>query len=327
MSTHDIIAIGGSTGSLDVLKRIFADLPADLPAAVFVVSHIASNGGNMLAKILGAAGPLAVKTAADGDLVENGHAYVSPAGRHLLVDDGKVRVGQGPRENMARPAVDPLFRSAALSYGPRVIAVVLSGMLDDGAAGLAAVKRCGGITVVQDPADATAGDMPLNALDACDVDYRAPAGKIAGVLAQLTKEPAPPARPVPGDIALEVQIATGRPSTTEVLARIAVPVALSCPACSGVLSEIADPSRLRFRCQIGHAYIAPALDKEQEKAVAEAVGVALRVLEERHTLLVKMATDARQRGQDRSAVQFAERAADFRRQADTIRKAAIDGIA
>ena len=165
MSTRDIISIGGSTGALDALKRIFANLPADLPAAVFVVMHIASDGGDMLADILDAAGPMAVKLAAEGDIIENGRAYVAPAGRHLLVDKGTIRLGQGPRENMVRPAVDPLFRSAAVSYGPRVIAVVLSGMLDDGAAGLAAVKRCGGLTIVQDPADAQADEMPLNALD------------------------------------------------------------------------------------------------------------------------------------------------------------------
>src|SRR3954452_2202727 len=326
MSTRDIIAIGGSTGALDALKCIFANLPANLPAAVFVVMHIASDGGEMLADILDAAGPMAVKMAAEGDIIENGRAYIAPAGRHLLVDKGTIRLGQGPRENMVRPAVDPLFRSAALSYGPRVIGVVLSGMLDDGAAGLAAVKRCGGLTVVQDPADAQTNEMPLKALDACAVDYRATAGKLAQTLVQLTNELAPPPLPAPGDIALEVQIAAGPLSTTEMIAQIAVPVPLSCPACGGVLSEIAKPSRLRFRCQIGHAYTADALDNEKEAAIAEAVGVDLRVLEERHTLLVKMAAHARRRGHNRSAQQFEERAADYRRQADTIRKAAIDGI-
>jgi two-component system chemotaxis response regulator CheB len=310
-----------------VLKCIFADLSADLPAALFVVRHVApSRGGDMLADILNAAGPLAVKTAAEGDSIGNGRAYVAPAGHHLLLDDGKIRLGHGPRENMVRPAVDPLFRSAALNYGPRVLAVVLSGLLDDGAAGLTAVKRCGGITIVQDPADAEADSMPLSALAACDVDYRAAASKLAPLLTRLASEPVSLARPVPGDIALEVQIAAGRPSTTEVIARIAVPVALSCPSCSGVLSEITVPSRLRFRCQIGHAYTAEALDKEQEAAVAEAVGVALRVLEERHTLMVRMAADARQRGQNRSAQQFEDRGAEYRQQADVVRKAAIDNV-
>jgi two-component system chemotaxis response regulator CheB len=325
MSNRDIIAIGGSTGALEALKRIFADLPADLPAAVFVVRHIAADGGGMLADILDAAGPMTVKTAADGAGIENGVAYVAPGGRHLLVDNGALRLGHGPRENMARPAVDPLFRSAAISYGPRVTAVVLSGLLDDGAAGLAAVKRCGGLTIVQDPADARAGDMPISALGACDVDYRAPAAKMGRLLAQLANEPAPPPLPVPGDIALEVQIAAGRPCTTEIIARIAEPVPLSCPQCHGVLSEITSPSRLRFRCQIGHGFTADALDKEQEAAVVDAVGVALRTLEERHTLLIKMADDARRRGMDHMASQYEERATDYRRQADTIRRAAIGG--
>jgi two-component system, chemotaxis family, protein-glutamate methylesterase/glutaminase len=327
VSTHDIIAIGGSTGALDALKRLFADLPADLPAAVFVVRHIASDGLDMLADLLNAAGPLTVKMAAEGDVIAHGHAYIAPAGHHLLVDNGVIRLGRGPRENMARPAVDPLFRSAAVSYGPRVIGVVLTGLLDDGASGLAAIKRCGGLTVVQDPADAEADSMPLSALSACDVDYRAPIGKMAQLLAQLAKEPAPPALPLPGDIALEVRIAAGRPSTTEEIAQFARPVALSCPACSGVLSQIAEPSRLRFRCQIGHAYTADALDKEQEAAVAEAIGVAFRVLEERHTLLVKMAADAKRRQQKLSADQYEERAADYRQKADMLRKAAIDGFA
>jgi two-component system chemotaxis response regulator CheB len=319
VSTHDIIVIGGSTGALNALRHLFAAFPADLPAAVFVVRHIASGGADMLADILDAAGPLAVKIAAEGDAVHNGHAYIAPAGSHLLLDNGVVRLGTGPRENMARPAIDPLFRSAALNYGPRAIGVVLTGLLDDGAAGLAAIKRCGGITLVQDPADAEASSMPLSALDACDVDYRAPIATMAATLAELARQPALPMFRIPRDIALEVQIARGRYSTTEDIAEIATPVALSCPSCSGVLSQIVDPSRLRFRCQIGHAYTADALDKEQEAAVAEAMVVALRVLEERHTLLVKMAADARGRQRILSARQFEERAADYRQQADMIR--------
>ena len=326
MSTHDIIVIGGSTGALNALQQVFAHLPADLPAAIFVVRHITSDAKDILADMLDRVGPIAAKTAADGDLIKNGHAYVAPGGHHLLVDNGMVRLGRGPRENMSKPAIDALFRSAALSYGPRVIGVVLTGLRDDGASGLAAIKRCGGMTIVQDPADAVADAMPFSALNACDVDYRMPAARMAQALAQLTKEPASPAGPVPKDIALEVAIAAGRPSNTDVLTQIATPVALSCPACSGVLSQIADPAWLRFRCQIGHAYTAEALDKEQEAAVVQALGVALRVLEERHTLMKKMAADARHRGHIMSGKQFEERAADYRQQADIIRKAAMDGI-
>ena len=204
-----------------------------MPAAVFVVMHIASDGKAMLADILDAAGPMAVKMAAKNGIIENGRAYVAPAGQHILVDRGTIRLGRGPRENMARPAVDPLFRSAALSYEPRVIGVVLSEMLDDGAAGLAAVKRCSGLTIVQDPTDAQASNMLLKAFDAAAVDDRAPAGKLAQVLVQLANEPTPPSIPVPGDITLDVQIAAGRPSTTEMIGQFAAPVALSCPLAAG----------------------------------------------------------------------------------------------
>lgn len=327
MSNHDIIAIGGSTGALDALKQAFAGLPADLPAALFVVMHTASDGGDMLAGVLDALGPVSVKTAADGDAISNGHAYVAAGGHHLLVGDGVVRLGRGPRENMSRPAIDPLLRSAALNYGPRVVGVVLSGLLDDGASGLAAVKRCGGVTVVQDPLDAVADAMPLNALAACDVDYRTPAAKLAQTLAQLALEPASPPIAVPREIALEVEIAAGRPSDTDLIRQIATPVALSCPSCSGVLSQIAEPSWLRFRCQIGHAYTAGTLDREHDANVEQALGVAIRVLEERHTLMMKMATDAERRGRPKSSQQFRERADDYRQQADMLRKVAYDDVA
>lgn len=326
MSNHDIIAIGGSTGALDALKQIFADLPADLPAALFIVMHVGSAGLDLLADILNAAGPISVKTAVDGDVIANGWAYVAPAGHHLLVGDGVVWLGRGPRENMSRPAVDPLFRSAALHYGARVIGVVLTGVLDDGASGLAAIKRCGGITMVQNPADAVADAMPLNALATCEVDYRVSAAKMARALAVITEEPASTEVHVPRDIALEVEIARGRPSNTDLLTQIATPVALSCPSCSGVLSQIQEPSSLRFRCQIGHAYTAEALDKEQEASVMQAMGVALRILEERHTLLMKMAADSVRRGYAKSSRHFEERALDYRQQADMLRRAMLNDV-
>lgn len=323
MNTHDLIVIGGSTGAQGVLRQVFSDFDAELAASLLVVTHIASNSGNLLASILDAAGPIKVVTAADGDPIEQGRAYVGPAGSHLLVDQGAIRLGHGPRENMVRPAADALFRSAAVSYGPRVIGVVLSGLLDDGAAGLAAVKRCGGTTVVQDPADALANEMPVGALSASDIDYRVTGSRMAQALLELSREPAQEPGPVPADIAWEVSIAMGRPSTTEDLTRVATPVALACPGCGGVLSQLHQPDVLRFRCQIGHAYTAEALDKEHEAAVMHSLGMALRILEERHTLLTKMSADARRKGRELSARQFEERAAEFREQANALRQAIV----
>jgi two-component system chemotaxis response regulator CheB len=222
---------------------------------------------------------------------------------------------------MARPAIDPLFRSVAMSYGPRVIAVVLTGMLNDGAAGLADVKRCGGTTVVQNPADALAQDMPRGALRSSDVDYRAPLADMAALLVKLAGEEAGPAVGIPEDIRSEVEIALGRRSDTEVIAKFADPVALSCPACGGVMSQIKRGPPLRFRCQVGHAYTAEALAVEKESSVDEAIRVSLRIMEERAVLTEKMADEARRTGRIAAAESYQQRVSESRAYADTLRRA------
>ena len=321
---HDIIAIGGSTGSLEALQSICAGLPVDLPAAVFVVVHTAEGSTNLMASILGNVCALSVKTAEDGEPIRSGQVYVAPAGYHLLLAGDGVVLGRGPRENMSRPAVDALFRSVAVRHGTRAIGLVLTGMLDDGAAGLAAIKRCGGIAVVQDPADCRADAMPLAALAACNVDYRAPADRLGALLARLSREPSGAMVPAPPDLLLEVEIAAGRLSDAETMARLATPVALSCPECSGVLSQINDGGRLRFRCQIGHGFTAELLEVEQRRGVDFALGVALRVIEERVTLTGKMAAEARQRGHNASAGNIEARTIEYRGYAEVIRRAVLD---
>lgn len=318
------IAIGGSTGAIPVLKGLIGQLPADLDAPVFVAVHVGSEGRNILAGILDTCGPCPVRTAQEGTQVVGGTAYVAPADRHLLIVDGIIRLGRGPRENMARPAIDPLFRSVAAGYGPGAIGLVLTGYLNDGVSGLAAIKDRGGVTIVQNPSDAQAPDMPLSALADVDVDYRSPASDLAGLLARLAALPRDRAvpDPVPPALWLEIDIALGRPCTTDVLERIAQPVALSCPACSGVLSEI-HGRPLRFRCQVGHAYSAQALVVEQEGVLDEALRVALRIVEERVTLLNRMAADALATGRQHSHDQFQARAKELQGQADVLRKAAL----
>jgi two-component system chemotaxis response regulator CheB len=282
MASRDIIVIGGSLGAVDALRRVCADLPSDLPAAVFVVMHFGQHDWNPVSSLQHATA-LRVVVAQNGAPVERGIMYAPPPAHHLLVIDGAIRLGRGPRENMARLAIDPLFRSAAVSYGPRVIGLVLTGMLNDGAAGLAAVQQCGGVTVVQNLADARAASMPLGALQTSDVDYRATAGEFA-------REPAGPSVPVPPEIGLEVEIALGSASDTPTLRKIGNPVELSCPSCGGVLSEIDAKPPLRFRCQVGHAFAADVLEREQHTPLD--LRVALRVIEERATLADSMAADA-----------------------------------
>ncbi|MFN3932751.1 MAG: chemotaxis protein CheB [Brevundimonas sp.] len=320
---RDIVAIGGSAGSVEVIRTICRGLPADLQASVLIAVHVGSIGQDLLGRILDADGPIPAGTAVEGEPLERGRIYVAPADHHLVVDDRTIRLGRGPRENMSRPAIDPLFRSAGISAGPRAIGVLLSGMLNDGASGLADLKRCGGVTVVQSPLDAIEDEMPRTALLASDIDYRASASDLAGLIGRLIEEEAGPELSPPANIALEVAIAVGRPSDSSVIAEIASPVPLSCPGCGGTLSQIRR-SPLRFRCQVGHGYTAEALAQEQEDAVDEAIRIALRVIGERVVLMEKMALEARQAGRTAAAASFDERALELRGHADVLMESALD---
>lgn len=322
-ANHDIIVVGGSSGSIDALTALCAALPGDLPAAVFVVVHIGSNRGDLLTGILNRHGPLSAIAAEEGAPVRSGTITVAPADNHLMILDDSVRLGRGPRENMTRPAIDPLFRSAALSRGSRAIGVILSGMLNDGAAGLAAIKQCGGLAVVQNPAEARADEMPLSALRCCAVDYRAPAVELGSLLDRLTREPAGPAVPAPAEIALEVDIALGKSLDTPSIGKLAEPVAITCPACGGVLSELRAKPPLRFRCQTGHAFTAEVLDQEQTGPTEHAIMVALRIVQERATLTERMMDDARASGRNLSASILGQRLQELRQHAESLRQAAI----
>lgn len=323
MDRRDIIVIGGSSGATAPLKTILAALPAELPASVFIVLHIPARSLGILTTVAQAASHLPVRAAAEGMAIEPGHIYLAVPDRHLLVADGHIRLGRGPRENMARPAIDPLFRSAAVAYGSRVVGVLLSGLLNDGAAGLSAIKRCGGLALVQDPQDAIADEMPLAGLRAVTADLIAPSDRIGDVLSDLAREAAGPRVPIPPEIRLEVDIAAGERVDSGVLRRIADPSALPCPQCGGVLSEVREPGPLRFRCQVGHAVTAEVLAAEQENAVDEALRVALRVIEERAELVARMAADGRNAGRRAVAEMYQERAEEYRRYADTIRRAVL----
>ncbi|HVB89868.1 MAG TPA: chemotaxis protein CheB [Beijerinckiaceae bacterium] len=320
MSRRDIIAIGGFLGAVEAVRKLCRDLPADLAATLFIFIHVGTRGKNLLAGIIYAQSALSVRTAVDDEILRRGHVYVAPPDRHLLVMGDVIKLGRGPRENMARPAIDPLFRSVGMSCGPRCIAVVLSGLLNDGAAGLADVKRCGGTTVVQNPADAAAQDMPRGALTTSDVDYRADIADMGPLLVRLAGEDAGAAAEIPEDIKGEVAIALGRRADSTVLAKLAEPVALTCPDCGGVLSQMKRSPPLRFRCQVGHAYTAEALVTEKDGPLDEAVRVALRIMEERALLTEKMADDARRDGREAAASSLLQRASESRAYAQTLRR-------
>lgn len=327
IGNRDIICIGGSSGATAPLKAILSALPADLPAAVFVVIHVPPHSLGILATVASAVGCLPVRQAEDGMVIEPGHIYLAAPDHHLILSEGCLKLGRGPRENMVRPAIDPLFRSAAAAYGSRVIGVVLSGLLNDGAAGLEAVKRCGGIVVVQDPMDALADEMPRSAMHATTVDLLVPGARIGDVLSVLVREPAGRSVPSTPDIRLEVDIAAGERVDSQVIGRFADPAAVTCPNCHGVMSLVRDGKPLRFRCQVGHAMTAEIMAKQQESAVDEALRIALRVIEERAELVTRMAEEARNSTRLLMADMYEDRAVEYRQYAETLRRAVLMSMA
>lgn len=322
-SNRDIVVIGGSSGATAPLKILLGQLPAGFPAAVFIAMHVPARGTGILSMVVSAVSQLPVQQAEDGMLIEAGNVYLAVPDRHLILHEGRIRLGNGPRENLARPAIDALFRSAAVAYGPRVIGVILSGMLSDGAAGVEAIKRCGGVAVVQDPNEAIADEMPTHALRATHVDVIAVAAKLGDVLSDLTREPAGWPRPAPADIRLEVAIAAGERADSQVMRFIADPVPLSCPSCGGVMSAIRDSHPLRFRCQVGHAMNADVLAQQQEGAVDEAMRVAFRLMGERAELVSRLALENRDAGRSAVADAYDLRAKEYRRYTDILRDAVM----
>src|SRR5690348_4386832 len=211
---HDIIVVGASTGGVEALAQLASDLPETLPAAVFVVLHLPPQAPSHLPQILARYGPLPASQPRDGEPIHHGRIYVAPPDFHLMVERGRVRVVRGPRENRHRPAIDPLFRTAALAYGPRVIGVILTGALDDGTAGLYAVKQRGGVAVVQDPRDALIDSMPRNALEYVAVYHCLPLREIAAPLTRLAHKPAPPEKkPASAQILVEAAIDEAKETT------------------------------------------------------------------------------------------------------------------
>jgi two-component system chemotaxis response regulator CheB len=321
MTKRDIVVIGGSAGSPEALNRIVGDLPGDLQAAIFIVTHLPVHGPMLLAGLLGAHTDLPVDYARDGDAIIPGRILMGPPGRHLLLTEAGVRLGWGPRENLSRPSIDALFRSAAVAYGGRVIGVVLTGMLNDGAAGLFAIREAGGVGVVQDPRSAYAPAMPQAAIAAAAPDHVAPVGEIGRLIGELTKEDAPLGRPPSAQMRLEVETAAGGRMGSERLMRIAEPTPLSCPECHGVLSEMKGDGPLRYRCQVGHAYSAEVVDAEQDEALETAMITALRIIEERITLVARLAQDAQAQGHNAAADLHGARLDDYRQQAEILRRA------
>lgn len=320
MPSHDIVVIGASAGGLDALSRLASQLPGDLPAAIFVVIHMAPGTTSLIAEILDRAGQLPATQAVDGARIKLGRLYVAAPNHHLLVKDGFMSVAFGPKENRHRPAIDPLFRSAARAYGARVVGLLMSGGGDDGVSGLRAIHQRGGVTVVQDPDDAMYGELPANALQSAPIDHSAPVVDLGTLLTALVAEPAPPSHPDSGALRRESRMAEADIATIEDEHKLGRPSVFSCPECGGVLWEIEEGDVHRFRCRVGHAYSTSALADEQREALEKGLWAAFRALEERASLAKKIADRAHQNGAMALEERFTERADEARESADAIRR-------
>lgn len=325
MPERDIIVIGASAGGVEALLNTVKELPANFSATIFIVLHVPAQSPSLLPGILGRVSKLPVAHGQDGAPIQAGHIYIAPPDNHLLVEKGFIRVVRGPKENRHRPAVDPLFRSAALAYRNRVIGVILSGALDDGTAGLVAIKRYGGLAVVQDPLDALYPGMPSNAIANVRVDYILPLAQIPALLIKLVQEPdfasnqtqavqASEDAPYLKEEVLELEEGTAHKGNE----RPGQPSAFSCPECGGVLWELKDDQLLRFRCRVGHAFSVGSLIAEQSDAVEAALWVALKAIEESASLAEKMALTAYQRNQVHLAEHYEKKAEHARENAHLI---------
>jgi two-component system chemotaxis response regulator CheB len=325
---HDIIVVGASAGGVEALSELFSRLPADVPASFFVVLHVSDRGTSVLPGILSRRGALPAVHPRDGDPIEPGRVYVAPPGFHLLVQRGAVRLVRGPRENGARPAVDPLFRSAAAAYGRRVVGVVLSGTLDDGTAGLHAVEARGGTAVVQDPDEAMYAGMPRSAAEHVAVDHVLPVAEIAALVVRLANTRVGEDNggdDLPDELKPEIDAVEMDPRLVHADDHPGHPSGYSCPECHGVLWEIREGELVRYRCRVGHAYSVETLLSEQSTAMEAALWTALQALEERASLSRGMAGRMERRGHPGLAARYRDEEAETRDRAEVIRRVLLAG--
>jgi two-component system chemotaxis response regulator CheB len=319
-----LIVIGASSGGIEAVRDLLSGFPVTLQAPVCVVIHVAPGSPGILDRIFGQRCALPVSYAEDHERLRDGHVYLPPADFHMLVEPGRLILSKGPRENRVRPAIDPLFRSAAQVYGPRAIGVILTGNLDDGASGLQTIAQLGGTAVVQDPREAQFPSMPENALAAVPAASVLPLDRVAPFLVNaLATEPAHRTRPLPAGVDVEVQIAKGQNVMEAGLEKIATPSSFACPECHGVLYRLKETHPERFRCHTGHAFSARHLIAAIEEDMESTTWSAVRSLQEGSMLLAHMAGDARAANELARAGELEAAAERRRNQAELLRQALL----
>lgn len=332
MPGHDIIVIGTSAGGLKALGLVLGALSPHLDAALFIVQHLPADKPSILPQILTDISPLPACHATDGEPIQTRRVYVAPPDYHLLVNQGSMRLVRGPQENRFRPAIDTLFRSAARAYGPRVVGVVLTGYLDDGTVGLQAIKKRGGVAIVQDPEEAEYPSMAKSALRFVKVDYCLPLVEIPSQLIQLSKQPAASeeAYPVTQEIEVESNIAEQGMSTQELLenvATIGTRTTYTCPECNGSIWQIGTSELLRFRCHTGHSFTANVFLSEQTQNIENALWSAVRAMEEKVTFSRQMADRMKNYNLQNAVAKYEDHANRLDAEVSIIRGIILNGLA
>ena len=286
-----VVVIGTSAGGLSALKKLLGQLPRDFPLPVLIVRHISPDAtGNIILDELNKINTVKCQHAISGNKLKPGYLYMAPSDHHLMIDDNMTMlVTKGAQENRSRPAIDPLFRSAAVAFGNGVIGILLTGYLDDGTAGMKAIKKCGGTCIVQDPDEAEYPDMPRNALNNVKIDYCLPISEMGALLNKIIQRKLRKQKTCPGDVLTEAKIAERVLSDLSSVNKLGDQVPFNCPGCGGVLWKVGKDSNLRYRCHTGHAYTAAYLLAEQTNKIEETMWTALRMFEEHKNLLTEMA--------------------------------------
>src|SRR5215207_110785 len=324
------IVIGASAGGLEPLREVVAQLPADLPAPVFVAMHLPANHQSYLPEILSNTGPLPALHPEDNLRIEPGSIYVALPDHHLLVDDAFVAVKRGPKENGFRPSIDALFRSAAYTYGPGAIGVVLSGALHDGTSGLWSIKRLGGIAIVQEPDQAQYPSMPRSALEYVDADYQIPSKAIGALLTQLAQRQ-PAQKEIIGNgieedvrrLAIETQVAAGVNLPEETILELGPLTQFTCPECKGSLVKISEGGLFRFRCHTGHGFSAETLLDDLMETIDRLVWQTTRAFQEGSMLLEHIGRHMHENGEAASADVFLKKARELNQQASQFQRIAV----
>jgi len=325
MDPKNIIVVGASAGGFEALKTLVKALPSELPASIFIVWHMSPDVRGIMPQVLNRLNTLPASQAFDGEVIEEGRIYVAPPDRHLILEDGLVRVTRGPKENRFRPAIDPLFRSAAYHYGADAIGIILSGALDDGTSGLWTIKQRGGIAIVQDPRDAEVPSMPQNAIREVEVDHVVPLEAMGELLVGILDEKKNRPRVAVADdsnsrrLEMEIGIAAENNALELGVMDFGELTPYTCPECHGVLSALREGDMTRFRCHTGHAFTSDSLLASVTENIEDSLWSAIRGVDESIILLNHMGDHFAEANQPKLAAVFFRKAKEAQTRNELIR--------